>query len=152
MHTNHNRIKVSDLETDDPDKILITNTKGELEFIPTKNIKVDSYNALDYDQEGKALDARQGKILKDLIDNLSQSNNQPPYLTELIPNIYSPNTTNTIIIKGSFFTPETIVTIQGQSINSFKFKTENASANVLEIPLFIVMLNLPSVWPVVTLT
>lgn len=69
MHTNHNRIKVSDLETDDPDKILVTNSEGKLEFIPTKNIKVDSYNALDYDQEGKALDARQGKILKDLVNN-----------------------------------------------------------------------------------
>ncbi|UTN03988.1 hypothetical protein L0669_22020 [Flavobacterium bizetiae] len=71
MHTNHNRIKVSDLETDDPDKILVTNSKGELEFIATKNIKVDSYNALDYIQEGKALDARQGKILKDLIDTIN---------------------------------------------------------------------------------
>jgi len=69
MDTNHNRIKVSDLETDDPDKILVTNSKGELEFTATKNIKVDSYNALDYDQEGKALDARQGKILKDLVNN-----------------------------------------------------------------------------------
>ncbi|UTN03987.1 hypothetical protein L0669_22015 [Flavobacterium bizetiae] len=125
MHTNHNRIKVSDLETDDPDKILVTNSKGELEFIPTKNIKVDSYNALDYDQEGKALDARQGKILKDLIDNFNQSNHQQPYLDELIPNIYSPNTTNNIIIKGSFFTPETVVAIQGQIINSFKFKSDN---------------------------
>lgn len=63
MSTNHNRIKVSDLETDDPGKILVTNSEGELEFIATKNIKVDSYNALDYDQEGKALDARQGKVL-----------------------------------------------------------------------------------------
>lgn len=63
MNTNHNRIKVSDLETDDPGKILVTNSKGELEFITTNNIKVDSYNALDYEQEGKALDARQGKVL-----------------------------------------------------------------------------------------
>jgi len=125
MDTNHNRIKVSDLETDDPDKILVTNSKGELEFTATKNIRVDSYNALDYEQGGKALDARQGKVLKDLIDNFNQSNHQPPYLDELIPNIYSPNTTNDIIIKGSFFTPETIVTIQGQSINSFKFKNDN---------------------------
>ena len=125
MNTNHNRIRVSDLETDERDKILATNSKGELEFIATKNIKVDSYNALDYIQEGKALDARQGKILKDLIDNFNQSNHQQPYLDELIPNIYSPNTTNNIIIKGSFFTPETVVAIQGQSINFFKFKSDN---------------------------
>ncbi|SFD94344.1 hypothetical protein [Flavobacterium phragmitis] len=32
MNTTHNRIKVSDLETNDPDKILITNEDGELEF------------------------------------------------------------------------------------------------------------------------
>ncbi|MFC4477274.1 hypothetical protein [Flavobacterium chungangensis] len=32
MNTNHNRIKVSDLETNSPDQILITNNKGELEF------------------------------------------------------------------------------------------------------------------------
>ncbi|MFC0781226.1 hypothetical protein [Flavobacterium sp. HJSW_4] len=32
MDTNHNRIKVSDLETNNPDQILITNSSGELEF------------------------------------------------------------------------------------------------------------------------
>lgn len=32
MTTNYNRIKVADLETNQPDRILITNTKGELEF------------------------------------------------------------------------------------------------------------------------
>ena len=32
MNTTHNRIKVSDLEKNDPDKILKTNAKGELEF------------------------------------------------------------------------------------------------------------------------
>ncbi|MFC0781227.1 hypothetical protein [Flavobacterium sp. HJSW_4] len=70
MDTNHNRIKVSDLETNDPDKILITNNNGELEFTNINDIKIDSYNGLDYTEEGKALDARQGKVLKDLIDNL----------------------------------------------------------------------------------
>lgn len=32
MNTNHNRIKVADLETNEPDKILTTNSSGELEF------------------------------------------------------------------------------------------------------------------------
>ncbi|MBO9586635.1 MAG: tail fiber domain-containing protein [Flavobacterium sp.] len=68
MNTNHNRIKVSDLETNSPDKILITNSNGELEFSYIKDI---SYNALDYTLEGKALDARQGKILKGFIDNIN---------------------------------------------------------------------------------
>jgi len=68
MNTNHNRIKVSDLETNNPDQILITNSNGELEFSNIKNI---SYNALDYTLEGKSLDARQGKILKGLIDNIN---------------------------------------------------------------------------------
>jgi len=32
MSTNHNRIKVSDLETNQPNQILTTNENGELEF------------------------------------------------------------------------------------------------------------------------
>lgn len=32
MNTNHNRIKVSDLEKNEPNKTLITNENGELEF------------------------------------------------------------------------------------------------------------------------
>lgn len=41
MSTNHNRIKVSDLETNERDKILITNEYGELTFdtIPEKTFK-----------------------------------------------------------------------------------------------------------------
>lgn len=121
MNTNHNRIKVADLETNEPDKILSTNASGELEFKDINSIKVDSYNGLDYTQEGKALDARQGKILKDLI----ASNGNAPYLDELIPNHFLPNITNNIIVKGSFFTPETIISIQGQVVNSIKFKSDN---------------------------
>ena len=184
MNTNHNRIRVSDLETDERDKILATNSKGELEFIATKNIKVDSYNALDYDQEGKALDARQGKILKDLVNNKTDkggfqgtaqdlANSIPdlnsanlklgsypstrndgqlstnkvlstdasgnlklyslpissiypaPYLTEILPYNFLPNTTGNIILKGSFFTPAMTVVIQGQTVNYVEFKSDN---------------------------
>ncbi|MGE8342851.1 MAG: hypothetical protein ACN6OI_17620 [Flavobacterium sp.] len=32
MSTNHNRIKVADLEKNEPDKVLTTNSNGELEF------------------------------------------------------------------------------------------------------------------------
>ncbi len=64
MSINHNRIKVADLEQNLPNKILTTNTDGELEF-------EDMYNDLDCIDEGKALDARQGKVLKDLIDNIN---------------------------------------------------------------------------------
>lgn len=73
MNTNHNRIKVADLETNERDKILSTNSSGELEFKDINSIKVDSYNGLDYTEDGKALDARQGKVLKDTLDNLSNS-------------------------------------------------------------------------------
>ncbi|MCP2027470.1 hypothetical protein L1276_002627 [Flavobacterium sp. HSC-32F16] len=73
MSTNHNRIKVADLETDQPNKILITNQNGELEFNDIKNIQINNYNALDYTAEGKALDARQGKVLKDSIDALNST-------------------------------------------------------------------------------
>lgn len=71
MNIDHNRIKVSDLETNQPNKTLVTNESGELEFSDINNIKIDNYNALDYTLEGKALDARQGKILKDSINLLS---------------------------------------------------------------------------------
>ncbi|WP_426485545.1 hypothetical protein [Flavobacterium sp. 2] len=69
MSTNHNRIKVSDLETNERDKILSTNSLGELEFMNLNDLKTENYNALDCIEEGKALDARQGKVLKDYIDN-----------------------------------------------------------------------------------
>ena len=41
MSTNHNRIKVADLEINEPDKILSTNSSGELEF-------ADINSALDF--------------------------------------------------------------------------------------------------------
>ncbi|SFD94170.1 hypothetical protein [Flavobacterium phragmitis] len=37
MSTNHNRIKVADLETNQPNKILKTNQNGELEFSDVEN-------------------------------------------------------------------------------------------------------------------
>lgn len=65
MSIDHNRIKVADLEQNEPNKILTTNDNGELEFTDINDIKIDSYNALDYTGNDKALDARQGKILQD---------------------------------------------------------------------------------------
>lgn len=69
MSTNHNRIKVADLETNQHNKILITNLNGELEFSDISNLQTENYNELDCSTEGKALDARQGKVLKEMIDN-----------------------------------------------------------------------------------
>lgn len=77
MSVNHNRIRVADLEKNQPNKILITNEKGELEFNDANNLQTEKYNALDCITEGKALDARQGKVLKDMIDNVNVS---PPSL------------------------------------------------------------------------
>lgn len=77
MSTNHNRIKVADLEINEPNKILKTNEKGELEFNDVSELQTEKYNALDCTTEGKALDARQGKVLKDMINNISTS---PPSL------------------------------------------------------------------------
>lgn len=73
MSTNHNRIRVADLETNESNKILKTNEIGELEFRDLSEIKADSYNDLDYTAAGKALDARQGKVLKDMIENVITS-------------------------------------------------------------------------------
>ena len=69
MNTNHNRIRVADLEQNEPNKVLTTNEKGEIEFSNVNNIRTNDYNGLDYTAEGKVLDARQGRVLKDLIDN-----------------------------------------------------------------------------------
>lgn len=77
MSTNYNRIRVADLEKNQPNKVLITNEKGELEFHDANNLQTEKYNALDCTTEGKALDARQGKVLKDMIDNVNLS---PPSL------------------------------------------------------------------------
>ena len=41
MSTNHNRIKVADLETNQPNKILKTNQNGELEFQNAENLSVE---------------------------------------------------------------------------------------------------------------
>lgn len=71
MSTNHNRIRVEDLEKNQPNKILITNQNGELEFNDINNLQDEKYNALDCTIEGKALDARQGKVLKDMINNIN---------------------------------------------------------------------------------
>jgi hypothetical protein len=58
MSIDHNRIKVADLEKNQPNKILSTNSTGELEFS-------DINNSLDCIITGKVLDARQGKVLQD---------------------------------------------------------------------------------------
>ncbi|MCC9066396.1 IPT/TIG domain-containing protein [Flavobacterium piscisymbiosum] len=183
MGTNYNRIKVADLEKNQPNKILTTDTEGQLNFTDINNIRIDSYNALDYDQEGKVLDARQGKILKDLVNNkidkggfqgttqdlansipdlnnsnlklgsypstrndgqlstnkvlstdasgnlklysLPTSTYPAPYLTEILPYSFLPNTTGNIILKGSFFTPTMTVVIQDQTVNYLEFKSDN---------------------------
>ena len=49
----------------------------------------------------------------------------PPYLEELIPDSYLPSTTGNFIIKGSFFTPTTTVTVEGQTLNYITFVSDN---------------------------
>lgn len=104
MSIDHNRIKVSDLETNQPNQILITNDLGQLEFREINNIKIDSYNALDYTEAGKSLDARQGKVLKDLIDNinalLASDNVNLNTLQELVDAIeVVQNSLNTLLVN-----------------------------------------------------
>lgn len=60
MNTNHNRIKVADLETNQDNKILTTNNKGELEFSDISNILI---NDLTTGGTTKALTAEMGKSL-----------------------------------------------------------------------------------------
>lgn len=49
----------------------------------------------------------------------------PPYLEELIPDSYLPSNTGNFIIKGSFFTPATTVTVEGQTLNYKTFVSDN---------------------------
>lgn len=83
MSTNHNRIKVADLEKNQPNKILKTNQNGELEFSDATNLQTETYNALDCTTEGRALDARQGKVLKEMIENV-----QPQIIQDASANQY----------------------------------------------------------------
>jgi hypothetical protein len=87
MSTNHNRIKVADLETNQPNKILKTNQNGEIEFSDANNLQTENYNALDCTTEGKTLDARQGKALKDMIDNntVNLASDQETQITQTVP-------------------------------------------------------------------
>lgn len=149
MSTKYNRIKVADLEKNQPDKILTTNSTGELQFSNLNEIKIDNYNALDYIEEGKSLDARQGKVLKDLVDNkidktfgslqankilgtdvngnlkmYSLPNFQAPFIGDAVLT-FLPDTTGNLTIKGAFFTPSMTVTIQGQTVNYITFINDN---------------------------
>lgn len=49
----------------------------------------------------------------------------PPYLEELIPDSYLPETTGNFRIVGSFFTPTTTVAIEGQTLNYLTFISDN---------------------------
>jgi len=94
MDTNHNRIKVADLETNQPNKTLTTNSEGKLEFSEITDLKTDNYNGLDYTEEGKALDARQGGVLKNLTnDKLNKGGFEGTAkdLENSIPNLNNPN-------------------------------------------------------------
>ncbi|WP_264551936.1 hypothetical protein [Flavobacterium sp. N2038] len=68
MDTNHNRIKVADLETNQQNKILTTNSSGELEFSDINNILV---NDLTTGGTTKALTAEMGKSLESTKENVS---------------------------------------------------------------------------------
>ncbi|MCV9928112.1 tail fiber domain-containing protein [Flavobacterium sp. LS1R49] len=72
MSTNHNRIKVADLEKNQPDKILITNIDGELEFIDPNIFFV---NDLTTGGTAKVLTAEMGKNLQNSkVDKVSGKN------------------------------------------------------------------------------
>lgn len=49
----------------------------------------------------------------------------PPYLDKLIPGSYLPSNTGNFILKGSFFTPNMTVVLQGQTINYKTFISDN---------------------------
>ncbi|WP_035644753.1 hypothetical protein [Flavobacterium sp. ASV13] len=135
MSTDHNRIKVADLEKNQQNKILVTNENGELEFQDIKNIKSENYNALDYTTEGKALDARQGKVLKDLIDTKSEdkSNKTDDIETNKTSSVKYTSAKSVVDWIKSFLFPnvssktttfiDTDLILTGDSEDAFKTKT-----------------------------
>ena len=48
-----------------------------------------------------------------------------PYLNELVPDSYLPSNTGNFILKGSFFTPTMTIVLQGQTINTKTFISDN---------------------------
>ena len=48
-----------------------------------------------------------------------------PFLKELIPDSYLPNNTGDFLLKGSFFTPDMLVSVQGQQVNYITFISDN---------------------------
>ena len=46
---------------------------------------------------------------------------QPPYLRELVPDGFLPSTTGNYILRGSFFTPDMVITIEGHTTNNQAF-------------------------------
>lgn len=48
-----------------------------------------------------------------------------PHLEELIPDSYLPSTTGNVVLKGSFFTPNMTISIEGQTINHKTFISDN---------------------------
>lgn len=133
MSTNHNRIKVSDLEKNLPNKVLTTNTNGELEFNDITNLKADFLNKdiilSNYPNTRNDGVNPTNKFLgtdaNGNIKSYSFATFPAPYLTEFLPNFNLPNTTGYLTLKGSFFTPNMTVDIAGQSINLVSFINDN---------------------------
>jgi hypothetical protein len=73
------------------------------------------------------------KITQDIINNYISNwfvtNNvtpfPAPYLADLIPDSNLPSTTGNFAIHGSFLTPDTIITIEGQTVNYQTFVSDN---------------------------
>ncbi|WP_158728211.1 hypothetical protein [Flavobacterium sp. I-STPA6A] len=137
MSINHNRIKVADLEKNQPNKILTTNTSGELEFSEINDIKIDSYNALDYTIAGKALDARQGKILKDLVDNinilLTSDNVNLDTVQELVNAIKTVQTSLSTILVNDLSTGGTTKALTAEMGKSLKALIDALTNSKLDI-------------------
>lgn len=50
---------------------------------------------------------------------------QAPYLADLIPDSYLPNNTGDFKLIGAFFTPDMVISVEGQTINRIKFINDN---------------------------
>lgn len=94
------------------------------DFLQKLKTSLDTiYNVAETDPIFNAWD----KDYNDLINTPEYSNFAftAPYLRELVPDTYLPSTTGNFILRGSFFTPDMEITIEGHTINYQTFVSSN---------------------------
>lgn len=109
-------------ETSEPDSLLIFTPQKRAAHIPYSDFEAKLKASFDnvyfpiWDFDYNDL------INKPVYSNFAFT---APYLRELVPDTYLPSTTGNFILRGSFFTPDMEITIEGHTINYQTFVSSN---------------------------